>query len=254
MKNLLKEKLKDGRPLIGTFVGLGHPDVTETLSRIGYDWLVLDAEHAPLSMEIMQGMMQAMNGTECTPIVRPPWNDMVAIKQVLDIGAHGVLVPWVNTKEDAEYAVRACKYPPEGLRGCGPRRASLFDPAYLKTANEELLIIAQIETREAVRNLDDIIGVDGIDACYIGPMDLSLSYGLESPQFDNPEFLEAFDKVLAAAKKWGKPVGMYTLLNTVEWAIEKGFTLITVDSADISLMRGARMALKKAAKAGQSPS
>jgi len=134
VKNLLKEKLQKGRVVIGTFIDLGHPDVTERLSRLGFDWLLIDGEHAPLGLETMQQMMQAMNGSNCTPIVRPQWNDMVIIKRVLDIGTHGVLVPWVNTKEEAEYAVCACKYPPEGLRGCSPRRAALFDPDYLKTA------------------------------------------------------------------------------------------------------------------------
>jgi 2-keto-3-deoxy-L-rhamnonate aldolase RhmA len=170
---------------------------------------------------------------------------MVAIKRILDIGAHGVLIPWVNSREDAEYAVRACKYPPEGLRGFGPRRAGLFDPTYAGTANEELLIIAQIETREAVDNLDEILSVDGINACYIGAFDLAINYGLTFPDLKNPEYLKAFDKVLEAAEKWKKPSGMYTFSNNVQWAIEKGFTLITVDSADTFLMRGARTALKK---------
>ena len=246
MKNLLKEKLKKGQAVIGTFVGLGHPDVTERLSRLGFDWLLIDGEHAPLGLETMQVMMQAMNGSNCTPLVRPQWNDMVIIKRVLDIGAHGVLIPWVNTKEEAEYAVRACKYPPEGLRGCGPRRAALFDPDYLKTANDEILVIVQIETRKAVSNLDDILSVKGIDACYVGPLDLSRSFGFDSPQWDNPQYIEAFDKVLAVAKKRGKPAGMWANKDNIQWAIEKGFTLCTVGSADNFLMEGARLALEKA--------
>jgi len=192
LKNLLKEKLQKGQVVIGTFVGLGHPDVTESLSRLGFDWLVIDGEHAPLGLETMQRMLQAMNGSNCTPIIRPQWNDMVIIKRVLDIGAHGVLVPWINTKEEAEYAVRACKYPPEGLRGYGPRRAALFDPDYLKTANDEILVVAQIETQKAISNLDDILSVKGIDACYIGPFDLSRSFGLDSQQWDNPQYYRCF--------------------------------------------------------------
>ena len=171
---------------------------------------------------------------------------MVAIKRILDTGAHGVLVPWINTKEDAEYAVQACKYPPEGLRGFGPRRAALVDRNYVATANEEVLVIAQIETREAVDNLDDILSVEGIDAVYIGPMDLSRSYGLTFPDIKDPDFLAAHDKVLTTAKKWKKPAGIYAFSNNIEWVIEKGFTLITLDSADIFLMRGAITALKKA--------
>lgn len=120
MKNILKEKLRRGESVIGTFIGLCHPDLTEILSRMGFDWLLLDAEHGPLSLESMQVMLQAMNGTDCTPIVRPQWNDPVIIKRVLDIGPHGVLIPWVNTKEEAEAAVSACKYPPKGIRGWSP--------------------------------------------------------------------------------------------------------------------------------------
>jgi 2-keto-3-deoxy-L-rhamnonate aldolase RhmA len=253
VKNLLKEKLKKGQVVIGTFIGLGHPDVTERLSQLGFDFLLLDGEHAPLGLETMQIMMQAMNGSNCTPLVRPQWNDMVIIKRVLDIGAHGVVVPWVNTKEEAEYAVRACKYPPEGLRGLGPRRAALFDPDYLKTANDEILVVVQIETREAVSNIDDILSVKGIDACYIGPYDLSLSFGCCPPQLGNsqfelanPQYMDAFDKVVAAAKKWGKPAGMWTSAETIQWAIEKGFMLNTVGSADDFLMQGATIALEKA--------
>jgi len=246
MKNLLKTKLNEGKTAIGTFVALGHPDVTEILSRMGFDWLVIDTEHSPMSFETLQLLLQGMNGTDCTPIVRPPWNDMVAIKRILDIGAHGVLIPWINSREDAEYAVRACKYPPEGLRGFGPRRAALIDRDYPATANDEIMVIAQIETREAVENLDDILSVDGIDVGYIGPMDLSRSYGLTFPDLKNADFLEAIDKVLAAADKWKKPVGMYTFSNNVQWAIEKGFAAITVDNADSFLMRGAKMALKTA--------
>lgn len=253
MKNLLKEKLQKGHSVIGTFVGLGHPDVTERLSRIGFDWLVIDGEHAPLSLETMQLMMQAMNGSSCTPFVRPQWNDMVIIKRILDIGAHGVLVPWVNTKEGAEYAVRACKYPPEGIRGCGPRRAALFDPDYFKTINDEIFVVVQIETREAINNIDDILSVEGISACYIGPSDLSQNFGCYPPKFGdpqfelaNPEYIKAFDKVIVAANKSGKPAGMWTSSETIQWAIEKGFTLNTVGSADSFLMQGAKMALGKA--------
>src|SRR4030042_6469935 len=98
------------------------------LSRVGFDWLLIDSEHAATGLETMTMMMQAMNGTDCTPIVRPQWNDIVVIKRILDLGAHGVLIPWVNTKEQAEYAVRACKYPPAGLRGYGAGRAKMLAP------------------------------------------------------------------------------------------------------------------------------
>ena len=245
MKNILKAKLQRGDDVIGTFVTLPHPDVTEVLSRMGFDWLLIDGEHAVTGLETMTVMLQAMNGSNCTPIIRPQWNDIVIIKRILDLGAHGVLVPWVNTREQAEYAVRACRYPPVGLRGYGPRRAGLFDPDYIYTANDEIMVIVQIETREAVNNVDEILAVDGIDACYIGPFDLSLSYGLVLPKWDDVEYLAAFDRVLEAANKAGKPAGMFAVSDNIQWAKEKGFVLNTVDDADAFLKKGAALALEK---------
>lgn len=247
MKNILKEKLNRGEAIVGTFVELGHPDVAEWLARIGFDWLMLDAEHSPASFETLQRMMQAMNGTNCVPIVRPQWNDPVIIKRVLDLGAYGVLVPWINSKEEAENAVRACRYPPEGIRGFGPRRAGMFDSDYYQTANEELLIAAQIETEKALKNLDEILSVPGIDACYIGPWDLSVSLGIGvPPKWDEPRYSAAFDQVLEAAERHGKPAGMFATIDNIEWALEKGFRFNTVDSDDFFLIRAARFALEKA--------
>ena len=246
MKNLLKEKLQKGQVVIGTGVGVGHPDVTEILSRLGFDWLFIDGEHTPLSLETMQMLLQAMNGTDCTPILRSQWNDMVIIKRMLDIGAHGIIVPMVNTKEEAEYAVRACKYPPQGLRGCAPRRIGLFDPDYIKTANDEILVIVQIETQTAVSNIDDILSVKGVDACCVGPQDLSISFGFQCPQWDNPQYMESFDKVLAAARKWAKTAGVVIPQERTPWAIEKGFKLLSVGGDIGFLMEGARALLKEA--------
>ena len=249
MKNPLKEKLKKGEAVIGTFVSTGHPDVAEWLSRVGFDWLLLDSEHAPAGYETLQRMMQAMNGSGCIPLVRPQWNDLVVMKRVLDIGAYGVLIPWVNSREEAENAVRYCKYPPEGIRGWGPRRAGMFDPDYFKTANDELLITIQIETKKALDNLDEILSVPGIDACYIGPWDLSVSLGFGvPPPWNEPRYIEAYDKVLEAASKHGKPAGMFCTSENVEWALEKGFIFNTVDSDDTFLFKGARIALEKAGK------
>lgn len=251
MKNSLKEKLKKGEAVVGTFIEIGHPDVTEWLSRLGFDWLLLDAEHAPANFETLQRMMQAMNGTNCIPIVRPQWNDPVVIKRILDLGAYGVLVPWVNSKEEAENAVRACRYPPEGIRGFGPRRAGMFDPDYYQTANEELLIAVQIETDKALKNLDEILSVPGIDACYIGPWDLSVSLGLGvPPNWNEPTYLAAFDQVLETAKRHGKPAGMFATIKNIEWALKKGFKFNTVDDDDTFLITGAQMALEKARGAG----
>ena len=246
MENTLKGKLRRGEKVIGTFVRIGHPDVTELLSRLGFDWLVLDTEHSPMSLETLQKMMQAMNGTNCVPIVRPQWNDFVQIKRILDIGAYGVLIPWVSSREEAENAVRACKYPPEGIRGFGPRRANIFDPLYFETANQEILVAVQIETRQALDNLDGILSVPGIDACYVGPYDLSCNLGFGiPPNWDNPEYIAAFSRIIEAAARHAKPAGMFTTLDNIEWALEKGFSFNTIGEADSFLMQGAKLALAK---------
>lgn len=246
MKNILKEKIKRGEAVIGTFVEIGHPDVTEWLSGLGFDWLLLDSEHAPAGLETLQRMMQGMKGTSCVPIVRPQWNDPVVIKRILDIGAAGVLIPWVNSRQEAENAVRACRYPPQGIRGFGPRRPAMFDPEYFATANEELVVAVQIETEKAINNLDEILAVDGVDACYIGPWDLSVSLGFGvPPKWDEPRYLAVFDRVLEAARRHGKAAGMYTSIDNIEWALEKGFKFNTVDDDDTFLIRGAQAALEK---------
>jgi len=249
VRNILKEKLKKGDPVIGTFVEIGHPDITEWLSRLGFDWILLDAEHGPLGYETLQRMMQSMKGSGCVPIVRPQWNDPVVIKRVLDIGAYGVLIPWVNSRDEAEKAVQACKYPPQGMRGYGPRRAAMLDPDYFRTANEQLLIAVQVETQTALDNLDEILSVEGIDACYIGPYDLSCSLGFGiPPKWGDARYLAAFDRVLVSARQHGKAAGMFATFDNIEWALEKGFTFNTVDDADVFLIRGAQMALDKTKK------
>lgn len=252
MRNILKEKLKAGQPVIGTFVALGHPDVTEWLSKLGFDWLLLDAEHGPIGFETLQCMMQSIDAVNCIPIVRPQWNDPVVIKRVLDLGAYGVLIPWVNSKLEAENAVKACKYPPDGIRGYGPRRAGMLDPDYYQTANTELLVAVQIETRAALDNVDEILSVEGIDACYVGPYDLScsLGYGIP-PNWSDSRYLAAFDKILTAAKHHEKPAGMFATLDNIEWALDKGFRFNTIDDADAFLVRGAKAALDKARRLGR---
>ena len=245
MKNLLKEKLRKGENAVGTFVELGHPDVTNILSHAGLDWLLIDGEHSPMDYTIMEGLLQAMEGTDCTPIIRPQWNDPVVIKRILDLGAHGLVVPWVNTKEEAEALVRAVRYPPQGTRGWGPRRAARHDPDYRATANDEMWVCIQVETQESIDNLDEILSVEGIDACYIGPWDLSnnLGYGVP-PDYSIKAFTDAIEKVLKIATDHGKPAGMWCNLESAVWAVEKGFRCNTVLNADMMLAYGAAAAVK----------
>ena len=250
MKNLLKNKLEKGGVAIGTIVTLSHPDVTEIFSQVGYDWLFLDTEHVSTTLEALQQMMQSMK-SHCTPIVRPQSNDPVNIKRILDIGAHGIIAPMINSKKDAQNLVRACRYPPEGIRGFGPRRAGMFDSHYYETANNEILIAALIETEESIGNIDEILSVDGIDVGFIGYADLSLSMGLGlPPKWSEPKYLNAFDKVLNAVSRHGKIAGLHTDLGkgprSVEWAIERGFKMVTVCNIDDYIISGAQLAIKRA--------
>jgi 2-keto-3-deoxy-L-rhamnonate aldolase RhmA len=256
LKNILKAKLLRGETVVGILTALGHPDVTELLSRVGYDFIYIDDEHGPMHYETIQRMMQAMNGTDCTPIVRVQENDPTDIKRLLDIGAHGIVVPMVSTKEDAERAVKACKYPPQGIRGYGPRRYDLIDPDYLKTANDEILATAIIETGKGVENIEEILSVDGLDACLVGHFDLSFDMGLPIPPLmppkNNPALAQALDKVVAAAKKAGKAAGLAVNTANIGWALEKGFRFNLVAYVDRLLFDAARNALDIARKAGPS--
>jgi 2-keto-3-deoxy-L-rhamnonate aldolase RhmA len=237
MRNELKRRLRKGDQVYGTWMTVESPIVTEMMSIQGFDYFVFDTEHSPLDILTVQGMMQAMRpDSKTTPLVRVWWNDIVAIKRALDIGAQGIIVPWINTKEEAELAVKAALYPPKGIRGCGPRRAALFDPDYLTTVNDELLIICQIENKKAVDNIEDICSVDGVDVTYIGPADLSASYGHLGNK-SHPEVQKAIDKVFEATKDAGLATGVHEGSGkTIKERIEEGYNLITIGN-DLVYMR-----------------
>lgn len=229
MRNELKRRIQKDEQLYGTWITVESPIMTELMSSLGFDYFVFDTEHAPLDILTVQTMMQAMRpDSKTTPIVRVWWNDLVAIKRALDIGAHGILVPWVNNKEEAEMAVKATKYAPHGLRGCGPRRAALFDPEYLETADEEITVIVQIETKEAVSNIEDICSVEGVDSTYIGPADLSASHG-HLGNMSHPEVQEAIDKVFDASKAAGIGAGIHQASgSSISERMKKGYNLVTL--------------------------
>jgi len=249
MRNELKRKMKAGGQACGIWVTIESPMVTELLSTLGFDYFVFDTEHSPLDIFQAQTLMQAMRDRGTTPIVRVWWNDLVAIKRALDIGAYGVVVPWVNNREQAEMAVKACRYAPKGLRGCGPRRAALMDPDYLKTADEEILVIAQIETREAVSNIEDILSVDGIDVSYIGPADLSASYG-HLGDMPHPEVQKAIDTVFDASRAAGVAAGIHQGAGkTIMDRVKKGYNLVTVGNDLDFVKTGALQILKQLGRA-----
>jgi 2-keto-3-deoxy-L-rhamnonate aldolase RhmA len=184
--------------------------VTEALTNV-LDFVWIDMEHNPQSLESVLGHILATKGTETTPLVRVPWNDPVLIKPVLDLGAAGVIVPLIRTADDARRAVAACLYPPAGIRGYGPRRPSSYGrdggPAYCKRANESVIVIVQIEHAEAIANIREILAVPGLTSIVIGPNDLAGSLGhIGEPR--HPDVLAAIETVLSAASKVDVPVGL----------------------------------------------
>jgi 2-dehydro-3-deoxyglucarate aldolase/4-hydroxy-2-oxoheptanedioate aldolase len=210
MQNVVKKKLKNGEKTIGGFLQTLSPVAAEILGQCGFDWLIVDLEHAPGDFANLQAQLQAMNGSDVVPFARAPWNDEVAIKRILDTGVMGVLVPYVNSREDAEAAVAACKYPPRGVRGvAGSPRAAGYTGntlSYLTSANAETIVMVAVETSEAVENLDEILRVQDLDGIFIGPMDLASSMGhLGNPGHPDVQQQIAVieEKVLASDKFLG---------------------------------------------------
>ncbi len=229
-KNTLKENLKAGRKTIGAWAQLASPFTAEILSTAGFDWLMLDHEHAPGDILNLISQIQAMKGTSCIPLVRAPWNDFVAIKRILDAGTQGVLIPYVNTREETEQAVKACKYPLEGIRGvAGSPRAAGYGQnigSYLQRANDEIFIMIAIETPEAVSNLDEILQVKGLDGVFIGPMDLASSMGhfCDPSQAEVQAAIQQVEKkVLAAGKVLATTTGTW---EQAQKLFERGYQML----------------------------
>jgi len=205
----LKRRLKAGEPCLGAQIALTDPAVAELFGRAGFDWLVIDTEHAPNNELTVRAMMQAAAHTGAVALARPKRLDIDDIRCFLDLGSPGVICPFINTGEEAELLVSACRYPPAGIRGYGPRRSAMYGfdaEEYFEIANDCVLCIPIIESRRAVDNIDAIVRVDGIDGACVGPMDLSISLGLFR-KFEDPAYLSAVEEVRKACKKHGKAMG-----------------------------------------------
>jgi 2-keto-3-deoxy-L-rhamnonate aldolase RhmA len=224
------KKLRQGDPLVGTVLSLGASAVSEVVSRCGFDWLWIDMEHAPLSLEQVQTILQAKSD-QCHAFVRIPTADETWIKRVLDLGPDGIIVPNVKTADQARMVVAACKYPPAGVRSVGLSRASKFGmnfADYVRDANEQTIVILQIEHTEAVQDIDSILSVPNIDAIIIGPYDLSGSFG-KLGQVEDAEVQAAMQVVQDACKKHSVPLGVFAM--TPEHArnyLKQGYKLVAV--------------------------
>ncbi|AKL41084.1 MULTISPECIES: 4-hydroxy-2-oxoheptanedioate aldolase [Serratia] len=259
LTNHFKRALQEKRPQIGLWLGLCSSYSAELLAGAGFDWLLIDGEHAPNNVQTVLGQLQAVAPYPSQPVVRPPWNDAVIIKQLLDVGAQTLLIPMIQNAEQARDAVRATRYPPHGVRGVGSAlaRASRWNrvPDYLQQADEQMCVLVQIETREAVKNLDAILQVEGVDGVFIGPADLSADMGFAgNPQ--HPEVQHTIDDAIARIRAAGKAPGILMANKALAQRYLEAGALFVAVGVDTTLLARAAEALADEFKRGgaQAPS
>ena len=211
-KNVVKEMLQNKQPVLGCIVNGAFPALVEMIGLAGFHFVFIDSEHSSLSVRECEELVRAAEVRHIMPFIRTPENNPKTILRYLDIGAMGIIVPEVNSKEEAEAAVQAVRYAPSGIRGLATTRCADFGyckskSEYLKEANQETMLIALIESKKAVEHAEEILSVEGVDAVMIGTSDLSMSLGLLG-QVDHPLVLAAYEKVLTLGLKMGKPIGV----------------------------------------------
>ena len=245
----LKQKLKDRRVTIGSWLSLGSQPVAEIMAQAGYEWLTIDLEHSPASLGDAADMIRVIELSGVAPLVRLSSNDPVQIKRVMDAGAHGIIVPMVNSREEAERAVAALHYPPRGNRGVGLARAQDYGPgfeAYKADLEREAVVVVQIEHIKAVENLAAILSVPGVDAFIVGPYDLSGSLGAPG-RFDSPAMVEAMAEIARVGADSPAAPGYHVVPPRPELVREKmaeGYTFIAYSVDFMFLGESARQGLK----------
>lgn len=252
----IRQALLERRLTLGTWIQIGHPAVAEVLAMAGFDWIAADMEHTDIDNAGFAALARAMHGRRVAPLARVRANDTLAIRQALDLGAQGVIVPLVHAAADAERAVSAAKYPPRGVRGyCFSRMndwGKNFD-AYAATANDQIAVVVMIESNQGVENIDAILAVDGVDGVFIGPYDLSGSYGVPG-QTGHRLVQEGCRRVLGACQAAGKAAGLHVVLpeaDAIARALADGFTFIALGVDTVFLQSGAKGAIAAVDGAGQ---
>lgn len=231
MATTLKNKLLNNELTLGSWLTIGHQSVAEIMVTGGFDWLTLDLEHSVIEISQAQNLIAHIKNNHVSALVRVSKNEEVVIKRVMDAGADGVIVPMINSAEEAIQAVNYVKYPPQGKRGVGLARAQKYGTGfdqYVEWVNNESIVIAQIEHIKAVENIEAILDVNGIDGIIIGPYDLSGSMGIPG-QYDQPEVKSAIEKVENACKAKNKPLGFHVIQPDhllVKEKIDKGYTFL----------------------------
>lgn len=237
-KTNLKEKLKNSKLTIGSWITLADTAIAEIMAQSGFDWLAIDMEHSVITLDKAQELVRVIELCGIAPLVRVGENNLNMIKRVMDTGAHGVIVPMVNNRQDALSAVSAVKYPPKGLRGVGLARAQGYGfnfQEYKDWVNKNSIVIVQVEHIKAVQNLEDILSVEGVDGFIVGPYDLSASLGVPG-EFNNKDVQEALRQIIQLAQKMHKPAGFHVIKPSEKELLEKiklgyrflGFSLDTI--------------------------
>ena len=235
--------------MTGTWIQIPHPDIADILSKKGFDWICADMEHTSFEVGDFSLMAQAVSGYSF-PVARVADNEKMAIRRVLDAGAQCVIIPLINNKEEAQKAVSYAKYPPTGVRGFAFCSANGFGENfddYADNANEDIAVIVMIESKEAVSNIDEILSVEGVDGVFIGPYDMSGSYGIIG-QTSHPVIQKAVADVAKACKKYGKTAGIHIIdvtEDSVGKAVAGGFTFIALATDTVFLRQGAKEVLSK---------
>jgi len=246
--NGVREIWASGKAVVNSWLGVPSSFSAEVMAHAGWDSLVVDMQHGMIDYQMMITMLQAISTTNTVPLVRVPWNDPAHIQKALDAGAYGIICPMINNRAEAEKFVGSCRYAPLGYRSSGPIRAALYGGAdYHMKANDIVLAFGMIETAEAMENLDEIMSVKGLDAIYIGPSDLSISYG-HPPGGDKPDqwMMDALKKVLDACNRHSVMPGIHCgAPSYAKQMIEMGFKFVTVGGDTRFLTMGAAAAVKE---------
>ena len=238
--NLLKKILVSNRLTVGSWITLGNVGIAEIMAGAGFDWLVVDLEHSVISIDVAGDMIRTIDLCGVSPLVRLTSNDPDQIKRVMDAGAHGVIVPMVNRTEDAERAVAAVRYAPDGTRGVGLARAQGYGARfreYYDWQKENSVVIVQIEHKDALENLEEILTVPGVDGFIIGPYDLSCSMGIPG-EFDHPDYVAAAKHIRDMGERLGVSAGLHIVepdLQQLEQSVRDGYTFIAY-SVDIRML------------------
>jgi len=240
-RNTAKEKWRRGEVTYGAWLSIPDPFVAEVMAHVGFDWVCLDMQHGVIDYQAAVRMLQAIDTTDTVAFVRVPWNDFGIIGKMLDAGALGIIVPMVNTPEEARAAVNACRYFPEGSRSFGPTRVGVAaGREYFTRANEEIACIPMIETKQALEHLDEILAVPGVDAVYVGPADLSITLGLPPAVDNGGAFEEARLAIAEACRRHGVVAGIHATAELAAKHAAAGYQMITVSGDHRAMAEGAR--------------